>query len=199
VHFPASFSSIPAQMNAMADLVAAGKIRAVGVSNFSARQMRRAHEALAKRGLVLGSNQVKYSLLDRRIEDNGILQAARELGVTVIAYSPLEMGLLSGKFHKDPAVLGSRPLIRRLRLGRILDKSRNLVLALERIAAAHGASAAQVALNWVTGAHGETVVAIPGASTAEQARECAGAMNITLSPEEMAEIDGLSRRCAAKG
>ena len=190
VHQPLSFSSVEAEMDAMADLLEAGKIRAVGVSNFSARQMRRAHEALVRRGFTLASNQVKYSLLDRRIERNGILDAARELGITIIAYSPLEMGLLSGKFHKDPGLLRERPIGRRLMLGRLLEKSRPLVERLEAVAAERGVSASQVALNWVIHSHGETVVAIPGATSARHARESAAAMAFELTREEMARIAG---------
>jgi aryl-alcohol dehydrogenase-like predicted oxidoreductase len=194
VHLPLSLSIVESEMNAMADLIEARKIRAAGVSNFSARQMRRAHGALVKRGFALASNQVKYNVLDRRIEGNGILDAARELGITIIAYSPLEMGLLTGKFHKDPALLQSRPFGRRIRLRRRMEKSRPLIEALERIAAAHGVSASQIALNWLVNFHGEMVVAIPGASTVRHARESAAAMDFTLSPEEMEQIDTLSRR-----
>ncbi len=105
VHQPYSFSSPEAEMNAMADLVEAGKIRSVGVSNFNPARMRRAHAALAKRGLPLAVNQVRYSLLNREIETNGVLETARELGVTIVAYTPLARGLLSGKYHKNPELL----------------------------------------------------------------------------------------------
>ena len=96
VHQPISLSSPEAEMDAMADLVEAGKIRSVGVSNFSAERMRRAHARLARRGLPLAANQVLFSLLERGIERNGILQTAKELGVTIIAYTPLASGLLVG-------------------------------------------------------------------------------------------------------
>src|SRR5215208_532718 len=102
IHQPFSFSTPEAEMDAMADLVKAGKIRAVGVSNFDAEKMRRAHRQLQKHGLPLASNQVRYSLLDRQIEHNGVLETAQALGVTIIAYTPLESGLLTGKYHKDP-------------------------------------------------------------------------------------------------
>jgi aryl-alcohol dehydrogenase-like predicted oxidoreductase len=95
VHHPYGFSSVEAEMKAMADLVAGRKIGAVGVSNFGAARTRRAHAALARCGVALASNQVKYSLLDRHVERNGTLATARELGVTLIAYSPLEQGLLT--------------------------------------------------------------------------------------------------------
>jgi aryl-alcohol dehydrogenase-like predicted oxidoreductase len=109
VHNPLGLSSIEAEMNAMADLVADKKIRAAGVSNFNVARMRRAHAALANHGLALASNQVKYSLLDRRVESNGTLAAAKELGITIIAYSPLEQGLLTGKYHRNPNYVRTRP------------------------------------------------------------------------------------------
>src|SRR5512136_3189881 len=163
VHQPFSFSSVEAEMEAMADLVAAKKIRAVGVSNFSAAQMRRAHAALAKRGIPLASNQVRYSLVARGIESNGVLAAARELGVTVIAYSPLGQGILSGKFHADPALVRSRPGPRRYMSSfgpRGLERTRPLVDELQRIAAARAVTPSQVALSWLLHFHGETIVAI---------------------------------------
>ena len=89
----------------MADLLEAGKIRSIGVSNFNVERMHRAHKALAARGMKLATNQVQYSLLDRGIEYNGLLQASKDLGVSIVAWGPLASGLLSGKFHKDPRVL----------------------------------------------------------------------------------------------
>ncbi|MFW9968519.1 MAG: aldo/keto reductase, partial [Candidatus Thorarchaeota archaeon] len=91
VHQPTSRSSVKAQMDAMADLVDAGKIRAVGVSNFSKEKMISAHESLADRGVPLATNQVQFSLLHRKIEHNGVLEAAKELGVSITAYTPLGM------------------------------------------------------------------------------------------------------------
>ena len=193
VHQPFSFSSPEAEMDAMADLVEAGKIRSVGVSNFNAEQMRRANTALEKRGLPLASNQVQYSLLERSIETNGVLDTAKELGITIIAWSPLASGLLTGKFHKDPAVLGNTPIGRRMRFKRKLVQAAPLIAALEEIAENHQATVAQVALNWLINYAGETVVAIPGASKANQAADSAEAMKFSLSEEEMARIDKLTR------
>lgn len=193
VHQPISFSSPEDEMNAMADLVESGQIRSVGVSNFNADRMRRAHEALRKRGLPLASNQVRYSLLDRSIETNGVLDTARELGVTIIAYSPLGSGLMSGKYHRDPAVLQSTPVVRRARFRRRLEETAPLVAALEEIAEAHQATPAQVALNWLVNFHGDAVVAIPGASRPDQAADSAGAMCFSLTDEELAHIDRLTR------
>jgi len=195
IHNPLSVSSVEAQMKAMAGLVEAGKIRAVGVSNFSRRQMERAHRALRERGLPLVSNQVRYSLLDRRIETNGVLAAAKDLKVTIIAYSPLAQGLLSGKFHDDPRLARKHGGFRRFMppfrpAG--LARSRPVVEAVRRIASERGATPTQVALNWLLGAHGETVVAIPGASRAGQVEDFAAAASFALTDEDRAELDRVS-------
>jgi aryl-alcohol dehydrogenase-like predicted oxidoreductase len=192
VHLPFSFSSVESQMNAMADLVEAGKIRSVGVSNFSVRMMRRAHEALARRGIPLASNQVRYNLVDRRIERNGVLDAARELGISIICFSPLEFGMLTGKFHHDPALLRSRPLMRRRVVLRLMQRGIPVIKLLEEIAADRGVTAAQVALNWLVNYSGELVVAIPGASNPRHAVESAGAMDFKLSADEMERLDKVS-------
>ena len=173
----------------MADLVEAGKISAVGVSNFSAERMRRAHSALQKRGLSLASNQVQYSLWDRSIEENGVLKSAKELDITIIAWGPLASGLLTGKFHQNPDLLSKTPLARRFLLRRRVDKSRPLLQALSEIGKNHEATPAQVALNWLINFHGETVVAIPGASKVGHAEESAGAMQFRLSEEELERLD----------
>jgi aryl-alcohol dehydrogenase-like predicted oxidoreductase len=193
VHFPASFSRVESMMNKMADLLDAGQIRAVGVSNFGASQMRRAAEALDKRGHVLASNQVQYSLVHRAIENNGVLDAAKELGVTIIAYSPLAMGLVTGKFHEAPSRLKGLPWMRRTRLRQRLAATQPVVDALGRVAEAHNASPTQVALAWVTSRHGETVVAIPGASKVHHATEAAGALRLRLTDAEIGAIDDASR------
>lgn len=197
VHAPYAFATVQAQMNAMADLVERGETRTVGVSNFSARRMRAARRVLGARGIPLVSNQVRYSLVDRKIERNGILASAKELGITIIAYSPLGQGILSGKFHRDPNLIRSRPGPRKLLSAfqqRGLQRTRPLVVALEEIGRAHGVTASQVALSWVVRFHGEMVVAIPGATTVEQARENAGAMGLRLDAAEMSRLDELSRR-----
>jgi aryl-alcohol dehydrogenase-like predicted oxidoreductase len=204
VHLPWSVSSIAAQMREMAKLVREGKIRSVGVSNFSALQMKGAHAALAAEGLSLASNQILINLLDRRSERNGVVQTARELGVTLIAYSPLAQGVLTGRFHDDPHAVAALPRGRRSRLvpasrshsPAALARSAPLIEGLRAIGAAYGATAAQVALAWLLGYYGDTVVAIPGASRPEQAAENAKAMQLELTQAELAHIDALSRAAA---
>jgi aryl-alcohol dehydrogenase-like predicted oxidoreductase len=192
VHAPYSLSSIEAQMNAMADLVEAGVIRSVGISNFSADQMRRAHKALEKRGYPLAVNQVEYSLLHRDIELNGVLETAKELEVTIVAWGPLASGLLTGKFHKDPKTLAKTPPMRRRRLRREMDASQHVIEALEKIASRYSVTPAQVALNWLVHFNGEAVVAIPGASRVQHAEENAGAMTFHLTAEELFHLDKVS-------
>ena len=193
VHLPYSLSSPEAEMDAMAELVEAGKIRSVGVSNFNPERMRRAHQELQKRGLPLAVNQVRYSLLDRSIETNGILDTAKELGVTIIAYTPLGSGLLTGKYHKHPELLRNKMFYWRGRLQRSIEKSRALVAALEEIGAQYNATPAQVALNWVIHSQGEAVVTIPGATKVTQAAESAAAMKFKLSGDDMARLEEQSR------
>jgi aryl-alcohol dehydrogenase-like predicted oxidoreductase len=193
VHQPFSFSSPEAEMEEMVKLVKAGKIHSVGVSNFNPEQMRRAHRQLQKHGLPLAVNQVRYSLLDRRIEKNGVLETARELGVTIIAYTPLERGLLTGKYHKNPELLKTKSALWRARIRPGIDKSRALVSVLEEIAGKYNVTAAQVALNWVINSHGDTVVTIPGVTKVSQAVESAGAMKFKLSSSEIARLNEASK------
>jgi aryl-alcohol dehydrogenase-like predicted oxidoreductase len=193
IHQPFGFSSPEAEMDAMAGLVKAGKIRSVGISNFSADQMRRAHRQLQQHGLPLASNQVEYSLLNRSIEKNGILETAKELGVTIIAYTPLASGLLTGKYHKNPELLEKKSFIWRSRLKGGLEKSRALVGVLEEIGTRYNVTAAQVALNWLINANGDIVVTIPGVTKASQAVESAGAMMFRLTADEISSLDEISR------
>lgn len=197
VHQPYSLSSVASEMNEMAKLVKQGKIQNVGVSNFSAESMREADRVLREHGLRLISNQVKYSLLDRRIEQNGILDTAKELGIAIIAYSPLEQGILSGKFHKNSALVqsitGPRKWTAPFRSAG-LKKSQPLITVLEELARKYDASATQIALNWLIHAHDETVFAIPGASKVHHAKENVKAMRFSLTSSELQEIDEVSKQ-----
>lgn len=193
VHQPMSFSSPEAEMDEMAKLVEAGKIRSVGVSNFSPERMRRAHRRLQEHGLPLAVNQVRYSLLDRAIEFDGTLETAKELGVTIISYTPLESGLLTGKYHKNPELLANKSPFYRVLLKRGIEKSRRLIEVLEEVGKTYNATPAQVALNWIIYSHDDTVVTIPGVTNPKQAEDNAGAMKFKLSDDEIAQLDELSR------
>jgi aryl-alcohol dehydrogenase-like predicted oxidoreductase len=137
---------------------------------------------------------VQFSLLHRQIETNGVLDAAKELGITIIAWSPIASGLLSGKFHLQPEVLRRTPIARRVNLTRQIKKTRSLIDAMDEMAKRHGVSISQVALNWTVNFHGESVVAIPGASKPQHANEAAGVMSFRLSDSEMDRLDELTRQ-----
>jgi aryl-alcohol dehydrogenase-like predicted oxidoreductase len=155
--------------------------------------MRKAHDVLTRRGIPLASNQIRYNLLGRGAETNGVLDTAKELGITIICYSPLELGLLTGKFHRDPNLIKSRPLARRLIWAKRIESTRPIIKVLEDVAEVHGATVSQVALSWLVNFSGDTVVAIPGASKPKHAEESAGAMKVTLTSGEIERIDHVSR------
>ena len=195
VHRPESLSSVETQMDEMAKLVDSGTIRAVGVSNFSANRMRKAHEVLGERGIPLAANQMHFSLVKRNIEFNGVLETAKELDITIIAYTPLGRGSLTGHLHKNPELLEEMPRFRRSRLRGQLNKTKPLVDALEGIALEHEATIAQIVLNWTVNYHGDTIVSIPGATKTYQAEDNANAMRISLTKEQMETISTLSHEC----
>jgi aryl-alcohol dehydrogenase-like predicted oxidoreductase len=191
VHWPSSPRSVEVWADALADAVHNGLARAVGVSNYNQDQMRRAFKVLAERDVVLTSNQVNYSLLDRKIERNGLLKTCREIGITIIAYSPLAQGVLTGKYGPE----NPPPGIRGLRYNReFLQKTQPLIKQLNKIGEMHGGkSAAQIALNWIMC---KGAVPIPGAKSKHQAAENAEAMSFTLSEEQIEELDTASDRIA---
>jgi aryl-alcohol dehydrogenase-like predicted oxidoreductase len=190
-HFPTSSAAIPELMDRLADAVEAGKVRAVGVSNYSAEQMRSAHAALAKRGLALASNQVEYSLLHRKPEVNGVLDACRELEVTLIAYSPLAMGALTGKYSATARPTGLRRILPGFNR-RALAAAAPVVELLRRIGERYDQTPAQVALRWLI--ENPLVLPIPGAKNGRQAAGNAGALSFALTPEE---VEALSQATLA--
>jgi aryl-alcohol dehydrogenase-like predicted oxidoreductase len=191
-----SFSSVRAQMRAMARLVQAGKIRAVGVSNFTTRQMEIAHDELAKFGIPLASNEVQINLLHRKIETNGMLNSARRLGVSLLAYSSQRQGILTGKYHADRSLIqGVHPLRRKV-MGLTpegLDRSEPLIDAMRDTAANHQATVGQVALAWLVDYYGGTVIPIAGASKPHHAEDSAGALKVHLSADELERLSHLSK------
>ncbi|MBF0386069.1 MAG: aldo/keto reductase [Candidatus Omnitrophica bacterium] len=196
VHQPWSLSPVKSQMNAMAALVEQGKVRSVGVSNFGAVLMSGAYKALKALGLPLAVNQVKYNLFDRTIESNRVLETAKEYGVTIIAWSPLDQGMLTGRYHDDPSLMKSLSWSRRKMYGfsdNKLETTRPVIMALKRIADKHNATVSQVALSWITNFHKGTVVTVVGASKASHIEDNAKALHLNLSSDEIKEIDELSR------
>ncbi len=180
-HFP--WANIESLMDQMAEAFQKGKIRAVGVSNFSAGQMRRAADRLARYNIPLAANQVQYHLLHRQPEANGILDACRELNVALVAYLPLAKGRLSaGLSQGGPARSSSSTSS---------ERQKELVEVLQTIAGQRGRSAGQVMLNWLL-RKDEHIIPIPGTTSAAHALDNAGALNWELSDEEFGAIDQAS-------
>jgi len=168
LHQPDPDTPVAETMGALAELRRAGKLRAIGVSNFSAAQLREAQAALG--GLPLASNQLDYSLLQRGIEAEA-LPGARAAGIGVLAYSPLARGLLAGAARADtPAAV-----------------SVAIEAALRPVAAARGATLAQAALAWLLAQPGVTAV-IAGASSVGQLERNAAAAALRLHDDELASI-----------
>jgi len=176
-------------MDALAECVRGGEIGAVGVSNFSAAEMRAAHAALDRHGIPLASNQVRYSLLDRSPEVDGVLDACRELGVTLLAYSPLEQGLLTGKYTAATIPAGPRAEMEWF-AAKNVAAAQSVIAILRALAQAHGATIAAVAIAWLLAK--SQVVPIPGAKTREQAEQNARALDIVLDEAEIAQLDAAS-------
>jgi len=185
-HFPMPRILIPKLMNQLADAVEAGKVKAVGVSNYSVEQMREAHAALAKRGIPLASNQVEYSLLNRQPEVNGVLDACRELGITLIAQSPLAGGMLTGKYSAQNRPGGFFRRILPQYNRKALDAIQPVIKLLREIGDRYSKTPSQVAIRWLI--ENPIVLPIPGAKNSKQATDNAGALTFSLTGEEVESL-----------
>ena len=187
IHWPMPPLSIERMAEALADMFDMGLTRAVGVSNYNERQMHLTYEALSKRGISLAPNQVEYSLLHREVEKNGLLRACRELGVTLIAYSPLAQGLLTGKYTSQILPTGRR----RIYYGaNLLAEVQPLIQLMREIGQANGGkSPAQVALNYLIC---KGALPIPGAKNECQVRENASALGWRLTDQEVEALEEAS-------
>ncbi|KAJ7298290.1 hypothetical protein O6H91_14G035900 [Diphasiastrum complanatum] len=187
VHGPAlSIRSIEHLCDGLADAYEAGFCTSVGVSNFSAKELRRAHSALKKRNISLSSNQIELSLLRLKPELDGLLATCKELDVSILAYSPLAMGRLTGKYST------SNPPPKGRSFGNVrMDEIEPLLEKMKAIALQHGKTVAQVALNWCIC---KGAIPIPGAKNAKQAEDNAGALGWMLTPEDIQQLDALGRK-----
>ena len=187
IHWPLPPISIKTWMESMADVVADGLVRVVGVSNYSTSQMQYAYDTLSKFNISLASNQIKYNLLDRRPERNGLLDLSKQLDIRIIAYSPLAKGILTGKY--TPEHLPSDYRAWRYNKG-YLTRIDPLISTLHEIGETHGIkSIASVALNWLVY---KGAVPIPGARNKLQAEENASALGWLLSAAEIDKLDRIS-------
>ncbi|GJE84288.1 aldo-keto reductase [Phanerochaete sordida] len=186
LHRPDANVPIELTVGAMSEAVKAGKVKYLGISECSAATLRRAHAVHP-----MAAAQFEYAPFTLGVEDPriGIRDACKELGITLIAYSPLGRGLLTGKL--DPETLSDNDMRKMLNYPRFRRENFALVLQLVdtigAIGARHGATAAQVALAWLL-AQGPDVIPIPGTTNVGRVHENAKAANITLTPEEVKEI-----------
>jgi aryl-alcohol dehydrogenase-like predicted oxidoreductase len=194
IHWPNPVIPISSTMRAMERLIELGKIRAVGVSNFSASRLKKAQENLRREEVV--SDQVKYNLVERKVEKELLPYCERE-NITLIAYSPLAQGLLSAKYSGSNA---PRDFVRRINPlfdPSILRRAEPLFKLLREIAARHGTSPSQIALAWLL--KRPNVVSIPGAKSPEQAESNAQAAGIELTDDEWVALSEEGKKLSSLG
>jgi aryl-alcohol dehydrogenase-like predicted oxidoreductase len=180
-------------VGAMADLVKQGKVRFLGLSEASAKTIRRAHAIHP-----IAALQTEYSLWSRDPEGE-ILATCRELNIAFVAYSPLGRGFLTGQITSPDSLAPDdfRRYTPRMQ-GDAFDKNKELVKALEAITARKGCTTAQLALAWVL-QQGEDIIPIPGTRREKYLRDNIAATEVTLTPEDLAELDRLMPLGAAVG
>ncbi len=185
LHGPISLRSHSALADALATAHGEGLLKAVGVSNYSAKEMRSIAAALAERGMRLATNQIEYSLLRTLPDASGLLACCRELGVVPLAYSPIGQGRLTGKYSAANPPPGNRSFS-----NHPMEQVDTIVAALRRIGEAHhGRTPSQVALAWLIA---KGAVPIPGAKNRHQAEENAGALGWQLTTDELGALDAAS-------
>lgn len=195
LHWPAATYAPwqePGLRQGLAQCYNKGLCRAVGASNYGPNTLRSLHADLAKQGVPLATNQVQFSLLSRQPLDSGLLNVCRELNVTPIGYSPLALGLLSGKYTGDPET--DAPLLpkgpRGLLFKQILPGLKPLLAEVAAVAAARQKTVPQVAINWVLC---QGALPIVGAKTAAQVKDNLGALGWRLTATELGRLDAASR------
>jgi aryl-alcohol dehydrogenase-like predicted oxidoreductase len=185
IHGPTSLRSKAALADALAAVVQEGLADAVGVSNYSAKEVRAIHGHLASAGVPLASNQIEFSLLRRGPETNGLLATHEELGVVTLAYSPIGQGRLTGKYSAANPPPGKRGFS-----AHPMAQVDPIVAELRRIGDAHdGRTPSQVALRWIIE---KGAVPIPGAKNAEQATQNAGGLGWSLDAAEVRALDAVA-------
>lgn len=180
-------------IGAMADLVKAGKVRYLGMSEAGALTIRRAH-----RVHPISAVQTEYSLWSRDVEED-VLPTLRELGIGLVAYSPLGRGFLTGQIKRieDLAADDFRRLLPRFQ-GENFQKNLDLVEEVKRIAGTKGITPGQLALAWVL-AQGNDIVPIPGTKRRKYLEENAAAAEVKLTASDLASIEAVMPRGAASG
>jgi aryl-alcohol dehydrogenase-like predicted oxidoreductase len=179
-------------VGAIAELIQAGHVRRIGLSEVGAKTIRRAHAVHP-----IADLQIEYSLIVRGIEDD-ILPTCRELGIAVTAYGVLARGLISGHWAADKASPRDfRTMSPRFQPGNV-EHNLALVEALRGVADAKGVSVAQIAIAWVL-ARGEDIIPLVGARRRDRLEEALGALDVTLTPDDLAAIEAAMPKGAALG
>mmetsp|Transcript_51273 Transcript_51273/g.123786 ORF Transcript_51273/g.123786 Transcript_51273/m.123786 type:complete len:473 (+) Transcript_51273:1411-2829(+) len=194
IHFPMAYEN-EAVWDGLAMAYERGLVKAVGVSNYGVDAIRACHTALSKRGVPLATNQIQYSLVYRYAEDNGLLDACRDLGVQVLAYSPLALGLLTGKYTDKASVQQKVKGPRKALFEKSVEKEEfgTLIKTMQQVADNHSnanANVAQVALNYC---RAKGTIPIPGARNIRQIESNFGSLDWTMSPEEVRLLDSSSK------
>jgi pyridoxine 4-dehydrogenase len=188
IHFPNVYAN-EEYWDGLAQAYEKGLVKNVGVSNYGVDALRACHSALAKRGIPLVSNQIQYNLLYRFPEQNGLLQACKELDVQVLSYSPMALGLLAGKYRTVGSLQQIAGPRKKIFKDTVEDpKFQNLLKIMEQISSNHGdkSNIAQVAINWC---RAKGTIPIPGARNLSQVKSNYAALNWNLSSEEIALLD----------
>jgi aryl-alcohol dehydrogenase-like predicted oxidoreductase len=181
-------------VGAMADLVRAGKVKWLGLSEAAPATIRRAHAVHAITAL-----QSEYSLWTRDVEDNGVLSTSRALGIGFVPFSPLGRGFLTGRFQKpaDLAEDDSRRQYPRFQ-GENFDRNIAIVHELERMAGRKQCTPAQLALAWLL-TKGDDIVPIPGTKKRSRVEENVAAVDIELQPEDIRQLEEIMPKGFAAG
>ncbi len=173
-----------ALLDGLADLYEQGLVKGVGLSNYGSKRLKWVQRRFTERGVPIRTLQVQYSLLSTYpVTELGLKDICDELGIKLIAYSPLALGLLTGKYSEN----GTLPKgIRGLACKQLLPGMRPLLSCLQEIAASRNKTISQVSINWCIS---KDTIPIPGAKSVEQARENIGALGWQLDSGEIAELD----------
>ena len=171
-------------LDGLADLYQQGLVKGVGLSNYGPKRLKQVHQKFSNLGVPIATLQVQYSLLSTYpVTDLGLKDVCDELGIKLIAYSPLALGLLTGKYsEKGPFPKGIRGLVCK----QLLPGMRSLLSCLQTIAEARNKTISQVAINWCIA---KGTIPIPGAKSVAQAKDNIGALGWQLDAGEVAELD----------
>ncbi len=193
LHFPDKNTPIEESLRALDDLVRQGKVRYIGCSNFSAWENCEAMWTSQTMNLnSFVANQVAYNLMNRRIE-NELVPFCQEYGIGIIPFSPLAGGFLTGKYRPDaPAPEGTRGYNNTMFARNLTEKNFALLSRLEEFCSQRGHNVGELAIAWLTAMPGVSSVII-GATKPEQVQENAVASEWKLTPEELEEIDAISK------